>query len=81
MNTLQMTTLKNIYTNQLDMEIVVKICIPDTINWESKERVKKKRKMDNIKNMLPWDIVLWAKDLIDNSKEDDDSWEESNGSM
>lgn len=56
------------------MEIVVKICIPDTINWESKERVKKKRKMDNIKNMLPWD-------LFNNSKEDDDSWEESNGSM
>lgn len=78
MNTLEMTTLKNIYINQLDMEIVVKICIPDTINWESKERVKKKRKMDNIKNMLPWEI-LW--DLIDNYKEDDDSWEESNGSM
>lgn len=75
-----MTTLKNIYINQLDMEIVIKICIPDTIK-ESKERVKKKRKMANIKNMLPWDIALWNGDLIDNSKEDDDSWEESNGSM
>jgi len=63
------------------MEIVVKICIPDTINWESKELIKKKRKMANIKNMLPWDIALWNGDLIDNSKEDDDSWEESNGSM
>ena len=60
------------------MDIVIKICIPDIMSQERKEQIKKKRKLDNIKNMLPWEI-LW--DLINNSKEDDDSWEESNGSM